>query len=135
MPTYSFASESVTRGHPDKVADQISDAFVDEILCDGTHTSRAAVEVFVKGAIDNPDMDLLAKSYGSENAERVARLGVVTIGGEAKTTRGLDFSSIVRRVIRNIGYEAEDGFHEHSHISFLLTKSANDLSKLIIPIS
>ena len=128
MPTYSFASESVTRGHPDKVADQISDAFVDEILCDGTHTSRAAVEVFVKGAIDNPDMDLLAKSYGSENAERVARLGVVTIGGEAKTTRGLDFSSIVRRVIRNIGYEAEDGFDEHCHIAVALSEQSPNIA-------
>ena len=117
MSRHTFASESVTRGHPDKVADQISDAFVDEILADGTHTSRAAIEVSVKGAIDNPDLDMLASSYGHENAERVARHGVVTVKGEVKTDRKLDFKGVVREGIRVIGYREEDGFDENCHIA------------------
>ncbi len=120
MSQYTFASESVTRGHPDKVADQISDAFVDEILCDGTHTSRVAVEVLVKGAIDNPDMESLTESYGPENAERVARHGLVEIAGEIKTDRQLKRSNyvrIARRIIEQIGYREEDGFDRECHVA------------------
>ncbi len=132
MSQYAFASESVTRGHPDKVADQISDAFVDEILFDGTHTSRAAVEVLVKGTIDEPDMESLRESHGSENAKRIARHGLVEIAGEIKTDRQLkreDYASIARGVIEEIGYIEGDGFDPECHVAVVVGRQSPNIAQ------
>lgn len=75
---YLFTSESVSEGHPDKVADQISDAILDAILGEDPN-SRVACETFVT-------------------------TGLVIIGGEITTTAYVDFDSIVRETIRQIGY-------------------------------
>ena len=73
-----FTSESVTEGHPDKVADQISDAVLDAILKDDP-TGRVAVETF-------------------------AITGQIHIAGEVTTTTYIDIPKIVRRTIADIGY-------------------------------
>ncbi|HET9343587.1 MAG TPA: methionine adenosyltransferase [Candidatus Eremiobacteraceae bacterium] len=73
-----FTSESVTEGHPDKIADQISDAVLDAIL-EQDPNGRAAVETFVI-------------------------TGQVHIAGEVSTTCYVDIPKIVRNVIRDIGY-------------------------------
>ncbi|MCZ6726615.1 MAG: methionine adenosyltransferase, partial [Acidobacteria bacterium] len=75
---YLFTSESVTEGHPDKVADQISDAVLDAVL-EQDPNGRVACETLVN-------------------------TGVVFIAGELTTTADLDFSSIARRTIEEIGY-------------------------------
>lgn len=75
---YLFTSESVSEGHPDKVADQISDALLDEFLR-WDPESKVACETFVT-------------------------TGLVVCGGEVQTTGWVDVQETARRVIRNIGY-------------------------------
>ncbi len=83
MSTYSiFTSESVSEGHPDKMADQISDAVLDAILKDDPH-SRVAVETMVK-------------------------TGMAIIAGEVRTSTYVDLEDIVRNVILDIGYNSSD---------------------------
>ena len=75
---YYFTSESVSEGHPDKVADQISDALLDEFLRQDPH-SRVACETLVT-------------------------TGLCVVAGEVKTSGYVDIQETVRRVIREIGY-------------------------------
>tara|TARA_R110001592_G_scaffold356278_1_gene657802 strand:+ start:52764 stop:53918 length:1155 start_codon:yes stop_codon:yes gene_type:complete len=83
MSSYSlFTSESVSEGHPDKMADQISDAVLDAILKDDPH-SRVAVETMVK-------------------------TGMAIIAGEVRTDTYVDLEDIVRGVIMDIGYTSSD---------------------------
>ncbi|ANH39437.1 S-adenosylmethionine synthase [Nocardioides dokdonensis FR1436] len=80
-----FTSESVTEGHPDKIADQISDAVLDEMLRQDPH-SRVAVETLLT-------------------------TGLVVVAGEVSTTGYVDIKSIVRQRILEIGYDhSEKGF-------------------------
>jgi len=80
-----FTSESVTEGHPDKIADQISDAILDEILREDP-TGRVACETLIT-------------------------TGLVVVAGEISTTTYVDIPSVVRRTIREIGYDrAKYGF-------------------------
>lgn len=77
-----FTSESVSEGHPDKIADQISDAILDEILRKDLQ-ARVACETFVK-------------------------TGMVLVGGEISTTAWVDIEEIVRKTIQDIGYTSSD---------------------------
>ena len=80
-----FTSESVTEGHPDKVADQISDAVLDAVLAQDPQ-GRVACETLVN-------------------------TGIVMMAGELTTTADLDFSTVARQTIREIGYtEPSYGF-------------------------
>ena len=90
MSTYNlFTSESVSEGHPDKMADQISDAVLDAIIADDPH-ARVAVETMVK-------------------------TGMAIIAGEVRTNTYVDLEQIVRDVITDIGYDHSDkGFDGHS---------------------
>lgn len=84
--SYLFTSESVSEGHPDKVADAISDAVLDMVLTNGNEASRCACETLVT-------------------------TNQVIIAGEYKgTIDPLDLDYIVRKVIKNVGYE-QDGFN------------------------
>jgi S-adenosylmethionine synthetase len=88
--TTFFTSESVTEGHPDKMADQIADALLDAYL-EGDPESRVAVEVMV------------TSNY-------------VLSAGEVTSRTQVDVEQVTRGVIRNIGYVYEDlGFH-YSHV-------------------
>ena len=79
MSDYSiFTSESVSEGHPDKMADQISDAILDAILKDDVD-ARVAVETLVK-------------------------TGMVVIAGEVTTNTYVDLEEVVRGVVTDIGY-------------------------------
>lgn len=83
MSEYSvFTSESVSEGHPDKMADQISDAVVDAMLKDDPE-SRVAVETMVK-------------------------TGMVVLAGEVRTSTYIDLEDLVRDVILDIGYNSSD---------------------------
>jgi len=90
MSNYNiFTSESVSEGHPDKMADQISDAVLDAILKDDPH-SRVAVETMVK-------------------------TGMTIIAGEVRTATYVDLEQIVRDVITGIGYDSSEvGFDGNS---------------------
>jgi S-adenosylmethionine synthetase len=89
MSSYLFTSESVSEGHPDKVADQISDAVLDAILAQDK-TSRVAAETLVK---DN----------------------MVVLAGEITTGARVNFSEVVRKTIKRIGYnDPTIGFDTHT---------------------
>lgn len=77
-----FTSESVSEGHPDKMADQISDAILDAILKEDPY-ARVACETLVK-------------------------TGAVVLAGEITTTANVDFEAIVRQTVNGIGYHHSD---------------------------
>ena len=87
--SFLFTSESVSEGHPDKIADQISDGILDAILAeDGS--ARVACETMVK-------------------------TGMVIVAGEITTSAWVDFEEIVRNTVTEIGYDDSDmGFDGHS---------------------
>ena len=82
MSEYLFTSESVSEGHPDKVADQISDAILDAIL-EQDPTARVA-------------------------AETLTNTGLVVLAGEISTTANVDYIKVARDTIRYIGYDNTD---------------------------
>ena len=89
MSQYLFTSESVSEGHPDKIADQISDAVLDEILKQDPK-ARVACETYVK-------------------------TGMALVGGEITTSAWVDIENLAREVICDIGYtSSEMGFDGHS---------------------
>jgi S-adenosylmethionine synthetase len=82
---YLFTSESVTEGHPDKIADQVSDAVLDAVLA--------------------------KDAMGRVACETLVTTGLVMVAGEITTTAVLDYSELAREVIRDVGYtRAKFGF-------------------------
>ncbi len=79
MSSFLFTSESVSEGHPDKVADQISDAILDAILAQDK-TSRVA-------------------------AETLCNTGLIVLAGEITTRANIDYSQVARGVVKRIGYD------------------------------
>jgi S-adenosylmethionine synthetase len=89
MTAHLFTSESVSEGHPDKIADQISDAVLDAILTQDPK-ARVACETFVK-------------------------TGMVLVGGEVTTSAWVDIEEITRKTVKDIGYVHSDmGFDADS---------------------
>src|SRR5664279_5627572 len=79
---FSFTSESVSEGHPDKVADQISDAVLDAILA--------------------------ADPRGRVACETLVKTGVVIVAGEVTTSAWVDVEALVRKTVLGIGYDNSD---------------------------
>ena len=101
---YLFTSESVSEGHPDKVADQISDAILDAIL-EQDKQARVACETMVN-------------------------TGMVIISGEITTDAWVDMTEIVRGTIKRIGYEASMGFDWQScAVLTALDKQSQDIAQ------
>jgi S-adenosylmethionine synthetase len=105
MSKYTFTSESVSAGHPDKVCDQISDAILDAALKDDKN-SRVAVETLVK---DNH----------------------VVLAGEITTGSTIDYEKIVRETINNIGYDDDAlGFNGNTcDVTNLLGEQSQDIAQ------
>jgi S-adenosylmethionine synthetase len=103
--SFVFSSESVGEGHPDKVADFISDSVLDACLAQDS-TSRVACETLVKS-------------------------NHVVLAGEITTNAKLNYETIVRDAIREIGYiNDDDGFHaDKVFITNLLTKQSSDIAQ------
>ena len=87
MSSFLFTSESVSEGHPDKVADQISDAILDAILAQDK-TSRVA-------------------------AETLCNTGLIVLAGEITTRAIVDYSQIARGVVKRIGYDNAEFGMDH----------------------
>ncbi|MDR1074797.1 MAG: methionine adenosyltransferase [Xanthomonadaceae bacterium] len=104
MSSYLFTSESVSEGHPDKIADQISDAVLDAILAQDKR-ARVACETLVK-------------------------TGVAIIAGEVTTSAWVDIEALARKVINDIGYtNSEVGFDGHTcGILNLIGKQSPDIA-------
>jgi len=104
MPQHLFTSESVSMGHPDKVADQISDAILDAMIADDPY-SRVACETMVA-------------------------TGLVVVAGEVTTNTYVDIPDLVRSVIRDIGYvTAEMRFDSEScAVLVALNKQSQDIA-------
>jgi len=102
---YLFTSESVTEGHPDKVADQISDAVLDAVIAEDPN-SRVACETLVT-------------------------TGLVVIAGEITTSAKPDFTDIARSTLREIGYDSgEFGFDgNHCAVIVALDKQSPDIAR------
>ncbi|MDE0746225.1 MAG: methionine adenosyltransferase [Porticoccaceae bacterium] len=106
MSTYNlFTSESVSEGHPDKMADQISDAVLDAIIADDPN-SRVAVETMVK-------------------------TGMTIIAGEVRTNTYVDLEEVVRNVITDIGYDNSDVGFDGNTCAVLnaIGKQSNDIAQ------
>jgi len=104
MSVTPFTSESVTEGHPDKMADQISDAILDEILAEDPF-GRVACETFLT-------------------------TGLVVVGGEITTTTYVDVPAVVRRTITDIGYTSSKiGFDgETCGVSVCIQEQSPDIA-------
>lgn len=103
MATTHFASESVAAGHPDKVADQISDAIVDAVLAQDPH-GRVAAETLV--AHDR-----------------------IILAGELTTTAKIDVEKIAREQVRRLGYtHPEWGFSDQSPVDNFLHQQSPEIS-------
>ncbi len=105
MSNYLFTSESVSEGHPDKVADQISDAVLDAIITEDP-AARVACETFIK-------------------------TGVAIVGGEITTSAWVDLEEIIRKVIVNIGYDSSEvGFDGHTcGVINIIGKQSSDINQ------
>lgn len=102
--SYLFTSESVSEGHPDKVADQISDSILDAIF-EQDRNARVACETMVN-------------------------TGMVVISGEITTSAWVDMTEIVRGTIKRIGYEASMGFDWQScAVLTALDKQSQDIAQ------
>ncbi|MGD9696896.1 MAG: methionine adenosyltransferase [Thermoleophilia bacterium] len=105
MAEFLFTSESVTEGHPDKIADQISDGVLDAVLT------------------DDP--------YGRVACETLITTGQVVVAGEISTKTYVDIPSVVRNTVRRIGYtRAKYGFDcETCGISVALDEQSPDIAQ------
>jgi S-adenosylmethionine synthetase len=105
---YTFSSESVSEGHPDKVCDLIADAVLDACLEQDPH-SHVACEVMCKH-------------------------NTVVLGGEISTAARLNYEEIVRRTIREIGYTdpAEPFNADAVQVLLLLSRQSNEINQGVV---
>ena len=101
---FLFTSESVTEGHPDKIADQISDTILDAILAQDPH--------------------------GHVACETIVTTGQVHVFGEIRTTAHVDYGALIRKTINDIGYtNADYGFDgDHCGILISLGRQSTDIA-------
>ncbi|ABI57604.1 methionine adenosyltransferase [Alkalilimnicola ehrlichii MLHE-1] len=105
MSEYLFTSESVSEGHPDKMADQISDAVLDAILAEDPR-GRIACETMIK-------------------------TGIIILGGEVTTSANIDYEAVARETVKRIGYKHHEmGFDgETCGVINILGKQSVDIAQ------
>lgn len=105
LKDYIFTSESVTEGHPDKIADQISDAILDKLL-EQDPASRVACETLIT-------------------------TGLIQIAGEITTSANIDYHEVARETVRKIGYDHSDkGFDANTcGVNLALDKQSVDIAQ------
>jgi len=105
MSAHLFTSESVSEGHPDKLADQVSDAILDAILTQDPQ-ARVACETFIK-------------------------TGAVVVGGEITTSAWVDLEDLIRQVVVDVGYDSSRvGFDGHTcSVINMIGKQSPDIAQ------
>ena len=105
LENYVFTSESVTEGHPDKIADQISDSILDALLAEDPK-SRVACETLIT-------------------------TGLIQLAGEITTTANIDYHEVAREAVRRIGYDHSDkGFDANTcGVNLALDKQSPDIAQ------
>jgi len=105
MSAHLFTSESVSEGHPDKLADQVSDAILDAILTQDPQ-ARVACETFIK-------------------------TGAVVVGGEITTSAWVDLEELIRQVVVDVGYDSSRvGFDGHTcSVINMIGKQSPDIAQ------
>jgi S-adenosylmethionine synthetase len=105
LKNYIFTSESVTEGHPDKIADQISDSILDALLAKDP-ASRVACETLIT-------------------------TGMIQLAGEITTTANIDYHEVARDTVRKIGYDHSDkGFDANTcGVNLALDKQSPDIAQ------
>jgi S-adenosylmethionine synthetase len=105
LKNYIFTSESVTEGHPDKIADQISDSVLDALLAEDP-ASRVACETLIT-------------------------TGMIQLAGEITTTANIDYHEVARNAVRKIGYDHSDkGFDANTcGVNLALDKQSPDIAQ------
>jgi S-adenosylmethionine synthetase len=103
MNNYLFTSESVTEGHPDKMADQISDAILDDLISKDKR-SRVAIETLLTN-------------------------GICIIAGEVTTSAYSDMAKIARGVIKDIGYDGCGFHHQTSGVMIAIKEQSSDIAQ------
>jgi S-adenosylmethionine synthetase len=103
--SYLFTSESVTEGHPDKIADQISDAVLDALLAQDPR-SRVACETLVT-------------------------TGLIVIAGEVTTNGRVDYAAVARETVKKIGYDSSDKGFDYKTCGVVVTldRQSPDISQ------
>ena len=91
---FLFTSESVTEGHPDKIADQISDAVLDAALTEDPY-SRVACETLLT-------------------------TGLIVVAGEITTSAAIDYAAVARRVVNEIGYDNGEYFFDGNAVGVIV---------------
>ena len=118
MPgNFIFTSESVSEGHPDKVADQISDAILDALLVEDPN-SRVGCETLVK-------------SVGAASGNGALQHHTILAGEITSSAQNVDYEQVVRETIRSIGYDSDAwGFNwESVQLTNLLNEQAGDIAQ------
>ena len=102
---FIFTSESVSEGHPDKMADQVSDAVLDAILTQDKH-ARVACETLLT-------------------------TGLCVIAGEITTSAVVDFNQVVRQTIKRIGYDSSDVGFDYNTCAVMVAvgKQSSDIAQ------
>ncbi len=105
MSSYLFTSESVTEGHPDKIADRISDSVLDAIFAQDPHARVAC--------------------------ETILNTGLVVIAGEITTSAYVDMQKIARMAIEEVGYTDSDFGLDHKSCAVLVAidEQSPDIAK------
>src|SRR3989338_4426648 len=104
---FLFTSESVTEGHPDKICDQVSDALLDAFYRNDPH-SRVAVETLVT-------------------------TGLCIVAGEVTTKHYVDVQDVIRRTIKEIGYDKDYGFNFDScGVMVAIHEQSPDIAQAVI---
>jgi S-adenosylmethionine synthetase len=105
---FLFTSESVTEGHPDKIADQISDAVVDAALS-GDPMSRVACETLLT-------------------------TGLIVVAGEITSTSTIDYASIARQVVNEIGYDSGEYYFDGDAVGVMVAvdKQSPDIAQGVV---
>ena len=116
MAEYLFTSESVSEGHPDKIADQVSDAILDAV-------------------IEKTQRESSGKSLGERlwttrvACETLVKTGMTVLAGEMRTDVHVDFEKIVRGVIKDIGYREHMGFdYENSAVLVAVGSQSSEIA-------